>query len=260
MIDFIVNNVGWCISFILAICIVILSFKRVKSYEKKPESIVPIDPDTKERDLSLVFEAIDNAITKTLYYYVIKDLKFSDKSKVSIYNSGHYRDLINYLIRDDIFFTEIMEDGSSKNVTFFDCFFQKVYLHYTSETSINIKSLFFKYYSGISIADLGKKGVKPSIIPFLVDYTKNYLLLKYDENEQVQSYYLERLTSTKGTSEQYEAWLSDYDLQAIRKICLNIYHKNDVNPIIANTSNTNSNEDNKEKKNEFSIDFHEQSK
>jgi hypothetical protein len=256
-------NIGWIIVFFLSILLLIISakYKKIRTNNESDKNIIPIDPETKERDLSLVYEAIDNAINKTLYYYAIKDLNFSEKSKVKLYNSGHYRDLINYLIRDDIFFTETMEDGTIKNISFFDCFFQKVYLHYVTETSKNIKSLFFKYYSGLSIEDYGNENAKPSIIPFLVDYVKNYLLLKYDENEQIQSYYLDRLTNTKGTSEQYESWLSEYDMNVIRKICLNIYHKYDASSSISdNTSNTTTNEDNKEKKNEFSIDFHEQSK
>lgn len=262
------NLIILLIIFALSVPCIICNIWFLLSNRKKdnePIQYVPVTPETKIQDMSLVYEAMNRSITKALYYYAMKDLVFSQKCKVRLYTSGKYRDLISYLIRDDVFFT-ITENGKERDIKLFDCFFQKVYLFYISETSPNIKNLFFKYFSGLTIDNYDNPKAKPSVIPYLVDFTKNFLLAKYDENEHFQSECLKELTNSSGSSEQLETWLNNYDLECIRKICLNIYHITDSNEKNVSHSKSNDtikqieNTENKGAKNEFSINFHEQSK
>lgn len=234
--------------------------KGKKGHADKP--IIDVNPEQKEKDMKLVMEAIDRSIGKSLYFFLMKDFSFSPKCKVQMYTAGHYRNLITYLLRNDVFFTETDETGE-RNVSFFECFYNKVYLYYVSETSIHIKSLLFKYYSGLTIDNYDNPKAKPSVIPFLVEYTKNYLYSRYDENQRIEAHFLDRLNETGSNTSAFEKWMNDYDTQRVREICLNTYHINDITDFLKSgqtETQTVSKTDNKEMKNEFSINFNEQSK
>ena len=252
--------------------IIILYFilSKIKNFlfdsKKDFSGMIPITPETKESDMKLVYESMDKAIIKSMYFFVMKDFKFSDKCSVKQYNSEKYRDLINYLIRPDVYITESI-DGKSRDISFFDYFFNKVYLFYISETSSNIKSLLFKYFSGKTIENYNNPKSKPSALPFLVEYTKNFLYKKFYEIQSVESYCLDVVNNNKLNASDYEKMMNKYDHECIRKICLNIYTMNDIkeikNVLSAEHQNVNSDTNdntNKEKQNEFSINFNEQSK
>ena len=256
-----------CLIFIISIYFILSKIKGLWSKSKKDElPMIPITPETKQSDMQLVYESMDKAIIKSLYFFVMKDFKFSDKCSVKQYNSEKYRDLINYLIRPDIFITETI-DNESRDISFFDYFFNKVYLFYISETSSNIKNLLFKYFSGKTIENYNNPKAKPSALPFLVEYTKNFLYKKFYEIQSVESYCLDTVNNNKLNASDYEKMMIKYDHECVRKICLNIYNMDDIkeiknvlSPEHQNNNSENNDNTHKEKKNEFSINFNEQSK
>ena len=155
------TNIILLINSILIFIFILLQF--ISKFAKKTPGdniLIPITPETKKSDMILINEAIEQAIYKSLHFFVLKDFKFSDKCKVTLFKSGRYRDLINYLLRPDIFITENI-NGDIRDISFFDYFFQRVYLSYICETSNNIKSLLFKYISGKTIDNYNNPKAKP---------------------------------------------------------------------------------------------------
>ena len=106
----------------------------------------PIDQANIDFEKGLIRSAIDHALMRALYYYGTIDIKFSETSPVKNFYKGHYRDLITYLLRQDVLI-ENEDDGKITRTPFFNIFVNKVYLHYVSETPPAIKRLFFKYFS-----------------------------------------------------------------------------------------------------------------
>ena len=154
------NIIFYIISALICFIIGVVTEHIINKKKSQEDSIpqISITPQSKESDLKLVFDAMDRSITKALYHFAMKDFHFSDKCKVQLYSSKNYRDLIAYLIRDDIFFTETDENGIKRDISFFSCFFQKVYLYYVSETSKNVKNL-------IKVSRFGKNQGKSSFLP-----------------------------------------------------------------------------------------------
>lgn len=223
----------------------------------------PIDQSTIAFEKNLLRGAIDHALMRALYYYGTIDIKFDDEnSPVKELFKGHYRDLITYLLRQDIVIN-VDDNCEQRLVPFFNIFINKVYLHYTAETPETIKRLFFKYFSGYSVDSyFDKVRGKPSEIPYLTDYVQNFLWNQFDAIEHDQKKIMER-PEVASFKVKFEDLLSRYDYDCLRKIYLNIYNDNgDIDPIMSSPGLTKpeNNVKEKEKKNEFSVDFHEQSK
>ena len=251
------------IAVILSSILTLLLYKLF--FEQKTQTFGSIDPDRRTKEMALVYESINQCILKTLFEFTMEDIHFSKDSPVQILLKNHYRDLITFLLRTDIFIDRELEDKTKERVIFFNYFFQKVYLFYISETNQAIKNLFFKYYSGFSIETYGDKKAKPQILPFLINYVRLFLWKKFYENEKIQSDLLDELNANHGDPNDYSKQLTDYDYERIKELSLNIYNMvdSDVKYGYSNTMNRipdAKTEKNKEVKNEFSVSFNEQSK
>jgi hypothetical protein len=233
----------------------------------KPLSVM-VTPETKANDMSLIYDSIDKALLKSLYYYVCKDIEFDPKSSVKKYFSGHYRDLIAYLVNPDIFITDIIDDEEVRR-PFSSVFIQRVYYLYIAETPECIKSLLFKYYSGYTVEDyFKKKRGRPSVAAFISEYVTYYLMSRYEENKIAEAKLLNNLNKSKTTSAKtYQAMVEAYDKQCILKLTSGIYsiYGTGVSDSIAEnnyteTQNKPTNKTSREVNNEFAVDFHEPSK
>ena len=223
----------------------------------------PIDQANIDFEKGLIRSAIDHALMRALYYYGTIDIKFSETSPVKNFYKGHYRDLVTYLLRQDVLI-ENEDDGKITRTPFFNIFVNKVYLHYVSETPPAIKRLFFKYFSGYSINTyFAEKRGKPSEIPFITDYVQNFLWNQFDTIERDQRNILKH-PDVISYNVKFEEALNQYDYECLRKIYLNIYNDSRDSGTNIETApglrNPESNTNEKEKNNEFSVDFHEQSK
>lgn len=209
----------------------------------------PINPETRNLDMKMVNDAIDVAICKSLYYYTERDIYFSEKSPVRSCLKGHFRDLIGFLLRSDLTIDETLEDGTIVHHSFFDLFVQRVYLLYNSETSENVKRLFFKYYSGFTFFNYNTKNANPSIIYYLTNYITNFLFKVYYSKEEFENTYLSMLEGGEPDLIGYEKMMEKYDDECIVKLRLNTYNVNDieVKSILPKTSYPNETKD-KEKK------------
>lgn len=224
----------------------------------------PIDQSSMEFEKGLIRSAINQALMRALYYYGTIDIKFSEKSPVKNYYKGHYRDLVTYLLRQDVLIENEDETGMVTFTPFFNIFVNKVYLHYISETPNTIKRLFFKYFSGYSVNTyFGEKRLKPSEIPHITEYVQNFLWTQFDMIERDQRNIL-RHPDVMSYEVKFEEALTRYDYECLRKIYLNIYNDSRDNGTNVETvpglRNPETNTSEKEKNNEFSVDFHEQSK
>ena len=65
----------------------------------------PIDQASIDFEKGLIRSAIDHALMRALYYYGTIDIKFSETSPVKNFYKGHYRDLVTYLLRQDVLIT-----------------------------------------------------------------------------------------------------------------------------------------------------------
>lgn len=216
---------------------------------KPDEMMIPLSPEQKKSDMSMVYEAIDEAINKSLSIYVSKDIQFSENSKVKMFVSGHYRDLISYLLRPDVTF----EDNGIVT-PFLNYFVNRVYMIYISETSNFVKSLLFKYYSGFSTDNYFTKTKKdkPSSLFFVSEYVKNDLLKRFNENEIAQAEFYNRMQNNKESADKMTEWLNEYDMKHICKLSLNIYNVYEKREKDFSS--------NREVKNELSAKHNEQSK
>lgn len=185
------------------------------------EMMIPLSPEQKKSDMSMVYEAIDEAINKSLAIYVSKDIQFSENSKVKMFVSGHYRDLISFLLRPDVTF-----DDNGTVTPFLNYFVNRVYMIYISETSEFVKSLMFKYYSGFSTDTYFTRTKKdrPSPLFFVSEYVKNDLLKRFNENEIAQAEFYNRMQNNNESADKMTEWLNDYDMKCVCKLSLNIYN------------------------------------
>ena len=194
---------------------------------------VPVTPETMESDMSLINRAIDSAICKALYYYVERDMAFSKDSPVKQFLRGHFRDLISFLLRNDITIDENLSNKQIVQHSFFDVFIRMVYMTYTSETSNSIKKLFFKYYSGYTSTNYpnpkDRKPDKPSIIFYIMEYATKFLYRAYYMKEKFENNYLSLLNGKDGADvESYEKMMAKYDSECVVKLILNTYNVNGV--------------------------------
>lgn len=260
-----VNYMGITI-ILLLIAIVIYLLAKLSHLRQVLEkfSSQPIDQNTIGFEKELIRKAIDHALMRALYYYGTIDIKFSETSPVKNFYKGHYRDLVTYLLRQDVVIENEDENGRITRTPFFNIFVNKVYLHYVSETPNSIKQLFFKYFSGYSTNTyfVEKRG-KPSEIPYLTEYVQNFLWNQFDIIERDQRNILKH-PDVISYNVKFEEALNRYDYECLRKIYLNIYNDTRDNGTNVETvpglRKPESNTSNKEKNNEFSVDFHEQSK
>jgi hypothetical protein len=102
----------------------------------------------------------------------------------------------------------------------------------------------FKYYSGYTkddyFIDDKKKKPKPSALPFITNYVRNYLWCRYEENEDSEQKILNSIRSGEkvlGGADSYEKAMEAYDKACCRKIALNIYHTNDIVDVSDNKTN-----------------------
>lgn len=232
------NNILLIIVICLVITILINIFKDLfnRFFNKNDnEKTIKVTPEEKDSDMSLIYEALDLYILKELHNFSTKDFTFTDKSDVKGLYSGNYRMLIRCLLSPNQIIN--LNDGGDKEElrTLFHIFINKIYLNYISETSNNIKSLLFKYYSGYTKDDYfiedKKKKPKPSALPFITNYVRNYLWCRYEENEDSEQKILNSIRSGEkvlGGADSYEKAMEAYDKACCRKIALNIYHTNDI--------------------------------
>lgn len=236
--------------FMIIISFILLYIGLKPLFGPKPdEMMIPLSPEQKKSDMSMVYEAIDEAINKSLSIYVSKDIQFSENSKVKMFVSGHYRDLISYLLRPDVTF-----DDNGSVTPFLNYFVNRVYMIYISETSEFVKSLMFKYYSGFSTDTYftRTKKDKPSPLFFVSEYVKNDLLKRFNENEIAQAEFYNRMQNNKESADKMTEWLSEYDMKHICKLSLNIYNVYEKREKDFSS--------NREVKNELSAKHNEQSK
>lgn len=199
-------------------------FNANSTIKKMSMMISAVTPESRKNDLSLVFHYMNIAIIKTLHKYSLRDYKFNDKSPIQLLVMGHYRDLITYLLRNDIFLdSDISDDGK---VSFFTTFMINVYYEYISTTPESIKNLFFKYYSGYDIETYNERKTEPpSVEHFLTEYTRNYLWLRFNENQIAEK---KLLSEVGNSSEGYLESIQQYDSDCLRKLSLSIYNINDL--------------------------------
>ena len=245
-------------------------FSMQKDFDKIKPLTMGVSPDSKIQDMTLVYESIERAVLKSLIYYIFKDIKFGSKSPVKEYFSGHYRDLISYLLNPNVTFTDEI-NGETITRPFSSIFIQRVYLLYLAETPESIKMLFFKYYSGYTVEDYNKdKRPKPSIASFISEYVNYFLMSRYEENRIAEAKLLNQVNQDKElgnmSSKRYQDLIDEYDKKCILNLNSSIYniYGTGVNIPDNESQNTNTSEKPKQKKevkkNEFVIDFHESSK
>lgn len=212
-----------------------LFLNKIFNNKNDNEKVIKVTPEEKDSDMSLIYEALDLYILKELHNFSTKDFKFTDKSDVKELYSGNYRMLIRCLLSPNQIIN--LNSGGEKQElrSLFHIFINKIYLNYISETSSNIKSLLFKYYSGYTKDDYfikdKKKKSKPSALPFITNYVRNYLWCRYEENEDSEQKLLNSIRSGEkvlGGADSYEKAMEAYDKACCRKIALNIYHTNDI--------------------------------
>ena len=213
-------------------------------YKTDNSPIISVTPEEKESDMSLIYEALDIFILKELHNFSTKDFTFSDDSTIKELFKNNYRMLINCLLSPNQFIENELTTGKEYR-SFFSIFVNKVYLNYVAETSNNIKSLLFKYYSGYTKEDYfnDDKKVKrpePSCLPFIINYVRNYLWCRYEENEDAEQKLLETIRAGQNPlgADTYEKALKRYDEACCRKLTLNIYHANDIVEVSANKPST----------------------
>ena len=213
-------------------------------YKTDNSPIISVTPEEKESDMSLIYEALDIFILKELHNFSTKDFTFSDDSSIKELYKNNYRSLINCLLSPNQFI-EIELTTGKEYKTFFNIFVNKIYLNYIAETSKNIKSLLFKYYSGYTkedyfIEDKKVKRPEPSCLPFIINYVRNYLWCRYEENEDAEQKLLETIRAGQNPlgADTYEKALKRYDEACCRKLTLNIYHSNDIVEVSANKPST----------------------
>ena len=213
-------------------------------YKTDNSPIISVTPEEKESDMSLIYEALDIFILKELHNFSTKDFTFSDDSTIKELFKNNYRMLINCLLSPNQFIENELTNGKEYR-SFFSIFVNKVYLNYVAETSNNIKSLLFKYYSGYTKEDYfnDDKKVKrpePSCLPFIINYVRNYLWCRYEENEDAEQKLLETIRAGQNPlgADTYEKALKRYDEACCRKLTLNIYHANDIVEVSANKPST----------------------
>ena len=231
------NNTLLIITIINTVLILVLIIKTlIKSFFKKESNsvhIISVNPEEKKSDMHMIYEALDYFILKELHNFTLKDFSFtSDSTKDYVYKN-HYRDLIKALLSPNQYVKFNFSDENIPEQQFFNIFINKIYLNYISETSENIKSLLFKYYSGYTKDEyfLNKKEKsKPSALPFIINYVRNYLWCRYEENEDAEQQILETIRSGSKVlgASTYEVALENYDKACCRKLTLNIYHANDI--------------------------------
>ena len=189
-------------SIVLVILSVGLSYGLFLKMNPPDAPSVPVTPESMESDMTLVNRAIDSAICKALYYYVERDMAFSKDSPVKQFLRGHFRDLISFLLRNDITIDENLSNKQIVQHSFFDVFIRMVYMTYTSETSNSIKKLFFKYYSGYTSTNYpnskDKNPDKPSIIFYIMEYATKFLYRAYYMKEKFENNYLSLLNGKDG--------------------------------------------------------------
>ena len=237
---------------ILFIFVIIAIFAKDFIPPKNNENMmIPLSPEQKKIEMTMVYDSINEAINKSLYNYVIRDITFGENSKVNLFISGHYRDLISYLLRPDVTF-----DDNGEEKSFLNYFINRVYILYISETSPYVKNLLFKYYSGFSPDTYftRTKKNKPSALFFVSEYVKNDLLKRFNENEIIQAEYYNRMQNNNENVDKMTGWLKDYDMKCVCKLSLNIYN---VNGITENISYSNKTKN--EVNNELSSKHNEQS-
>ena len=213
-------------------------------YKTDNSPVISITPEEKESDMSLIYEALVIFILKELHNFSTKDFTFSDDSSIKELYKNNYRSLINCLLSPNQFI-EIELTTGKEYKTFFNIFVNKIYLNYVAETSKNIKSLLFKYYSGYTkedyfIEDKKVKRPEPSCLPFIINYVRNYLWCRYEENEDAEQKLLETIRAGQNPlgADTYEKALKRYDEACCRKLTLNIYHSNDIVEVSANKPST----------------------
>lgn len=230
------NIIYWIILIISWVILIamILSNKSLKANIKNMSTMItPITPESRKSDLTLVYDSIDRAIVKTLYEFSSKDHHFSNDCPVKACIYGHYRDLISYLLRPDIVLDSTINDDGK--VSFFETFVINVYYRYISETSESIKNLFFKYNSGYTMETyMNKSKIPPSVQPFIIEYTRNYLWCRYEENVNNEH---ELLQEAGNNSDNYVQLIQKYDRDCLRKLSLNIYHINDMDVKVPEENN-----------------------
>ncbi len=239
-----------------------------KDFSKIKLLALGISPETKASDMTLVFESMERSVIKSLLYYVFKDIKFGDKSEVKQYYSGHYRDLISFLLNPRVSFSDEV-DGVIQYNSFLSVFIQRVYLLYLAETPESIKSLFFKYYSGYNIEEYNKKNrSKPSVLSFISEYVNYYLMSRFEENKIAEAKCLNIVKSSdlkNSDSKRYKDLIDEYDNRCILNLNSHIYtiygtgasvpqDKPNINEQKTDTTKT---QKKGVTKNEFAVDFHE---
>lgn len=252
----------------LLIYFVINFFSLNADFKKLKPLSVMVSPESKAKDMALIYDAIDRALLKSLYYYVCKDIKFDPKSSVKEYFSGHYRDLIAFLLNPQIYITDTIDSEEIRR-PFSSVFIQRVYYLYIAETPECIKSLFFKYYSGYSVEEYFKeKRGKPSVATFISEYVTYYLMSRYEENKIAEAKLLNRINKSKTTSAKtYQSLIENYDKECISKLTSGIYtiYGAGVSDTFKSNDNVETptkkiNQTSREVNNEFAVDFHEPSK
>ena len=213
-------------------------------YKTDNSPIISVTPEEKESDMSLIYEALDIFILKELHNFSTKDFVFSNNSSIKELYKNNYRSLINCLLSPNQFIEIELTTGKEYR-SFFSIFVNKIYLNYIAETSKNIKSLLFKYYSGYTKEDYFNEDKKvkrpePSCLPFIINYVRNYLWCRYEENEDAQQKLLETIRAGQNPlgADTYEKALKRYDEACCRKLTLNIYHANDIVEVSANKPST----------------------
>lgn len=186
------------------------------------DSVSSISMESRYNDMRLVNMCIDRCIIKTLYKYCNSDLTFTKKSAVSTLSNGSYRNCIDCLLRPNVYISD--------NESFFTVFSTNVYMSFISEVSEPIKKIIFKYWTGYDIGtyfDKDKKKIKPSILPYITEYTRNYIWsLRTDNEEYDKKMYEKSQDSNGGAATNYIELLNDYDKLMMQQLCLNLYNMN----------------------------------
>jgi hypothetical protein len=206
-----------CFVVAFSICLVYLIVSDI-NIKKMLVSFAPstISTETKKSDMGLVYDAIYRSFIKCFYNYINSDHTFDEKNSIKKYvNKFEYRDLVNCLLQPNV--------CVEKNVTFFESFATNVYLVYVSETSKQVKNLFYKYYSGKTMFDYDSKKSNPSILNFITEYTKSQIWEMYSENIKSEK----KLFDDKNISTSAGAYIEacgEYDKTKCNQIRLDFYN------------------------------------
>lgn len=230
----VINAIVFYLIVVLLIMSITLNIFNKFKKNKPSNIIIPINPEEKKSDMKLICETLDTYILKELHYFTTKDFVFDPSSDVKKLFMNNYRLLIKCLLSPKQIISSEYIDDKKESSLFFSLFINRIYLNYISETSDNIKSLLFKYYSGYTKYDYFNRDKKqqnnPSALPFIINYVRNYLWCRYEENEKAEQKLLDTIRNGEQIfgADSYEMAMNHYDISCCRKLASNIYHSIDI--------------------------------